>query len=222
MRYGPKRRWTARHSLERRPHRRRDAKGLQTTNAEFVRKLIAALVGSVLEPLDTLQELADALGNDPNFATTVLNKLAGKQPLDETLTALSGKSVDGLIEYVGLRETISRAADALQKSQNGGDIPDKDLFVRRIGAARAFDGAVIIGCDDNPWTTAEFIVWLESQGAFNHPYWMCRGSWSYAYNKIITDTGCGNICLAGAVIEVMGVRGAMTIRVTTSHSVSGW
>ncbi|VEB56968.1 side tail fiber protein [Salmonella enterica subsp. enterica] len=52
----------------------------------------------------------------------------------------------------------------------------------------------------NPWTTAEFIVWLESQGAFNHPYWMCRGSWSYAYNKIITDTGCGNICLAGAVI----------------------
>ncbi|EBV4416632.1 phage tail protein, partial [Salmonella enterica subsp. enterica serovar Stanley] len=130
--------------------------------------------------------------------------------------------VDGLIEYVGLRETISRAADALQKSQNGGDIPDKDLFVRRIGAARAFDGAVTIGCDDNPWTTAEFIVWLESQGAFNHPYWMCRGSWSYAYNKIITDTGCGNICLAGAVIEVMGVRGAMTIRVTTSHSVSGW
>ncbi|EOJ9482363.1 tail fiber protein, partial [Salmonella enterica subsp. enterica serovar Eko] len=63
-----------------------DAKGLQTANAEFVRKLIAALVGSVPESLDTLQELADALGNDPNFATTVLNKLAGKQPLDETLT----------------------------------------------------------------------------------------------------------------------------------------
>ncbi|EDV5229560.1 phage tail protein [Salmonella enterica subsp. enterica] len=81
-----------------------DAKGLQTANAEFVRKLIAALVGSVPESLDTLQELADALGNDPSFATTVLNKLAGKQPLDDTLTALSGKSVDGLIEYVGLGE----------------------------------------------------------------------------------------------------------------------
>ncbi|MGS9273103.1 phage tail protein, partial [Salmonella enterica subsp. enterica serovar Infantis] len=37
-----------------------------------------------------------------------------------------------------------------------------------------------------------------------------------------TDTGCGNISIAGAVIEVMGVRGAMTNRVTTSHSVSGW
>ncbi|ECC3876523.1 phage tail protein [Salmonella enterica subsp. indica] len=104
-----------------------DAKGLQTANAEFVRKLIAALVGSVPESLDTLQELADALGNDPNFATTVLNKLAGKQPLDETLTALSGKSVDGLIEYVGLRETISRATGAMQKDQNLNDVPDKAL-----------------------------------------------------------------------------------------------
>ncbi|EIN2566873.1 prophage tail fiber N-terminal domain-containing protein [Salmonella enterica] len=111
-----------------------DAKGLQTANAEFVRKLIAALVGSVPESLDTLQELADALGNDPNFATTVLNKLVGKQPLDDTLTALSGKSVDGLIEYVGLRETINRAAGALQKDQNGADIPDKKQFARTIGA----------------------------------------------------------------------------------------
>ncbi|EAV7558870.1 prophage tail fiber N-terminal domain-containing protein [Salmonella enterica] len=119
-----------------------DAKGLQTANAEFVRKLIAALVGSVPESLDTLQELADALGNDPNFATTVLNKLAGKQPLDETLTALSGKSVDGLIEYVGLRETISRATGAMQKDQNGADIPDKSLFVRNIGALPANGTAV--------------------------------------------------------------------------------
>ncbi|ECX8500385.1 prophage tail fiber N-terminal domain-containing protein [Salmonella enterica] len=119
-----------------------DAKGLQTANAEFVRKLIAALVGSVPESLDTLQELADALGNDPNFATTVLNKLAGKQPLDDTLTALSGKSVDGLIEYVGLRETINHAADALLKSQNGGDIPEKPLFVQNIGALPASGTAV--------------------------------------------------------------------------------
>ncbi|ELB6045415.1 phage tail protein [Salmonella enterica] len=124
------------------------------------------------------------------------------------------------IQNVGLKETVNQAAGAMQKDQNGDDIPDKDLFVRRIGAARAFDGAVTIGGDANPWTTAEFIVWLESQGAFNHPYWMCRGSWAYAYNKIITDTGCGNICLAGAVIEVMGVRGAMTIRVTTPTTTS--
>ncbi|EAA6275733.1 phage tail protein [Salmonella enterica subsp. enterica] len=120
-----------------------------------------------------------------------------------------------------VKAAMDNANGRLEKNSNGSDIPDKDLFVRQIGAARAFDGAVTIGGDANPWTTAEFIVWLESQGAFNHPYWMCRGAWSYALNKVITDTGCGNICLAGAVIEVMGVRGAMTVRVTTPTTTSG-
>ncbi|EOH0856185.1 phage tail protein [Salmonella enterica subsp. enterica serovar 50:k:e,n,x,z15] len=109
----------------------------------------------------------------------------------------------------------------LQKDKNGSDIPDIDLFVRNIGAARAFNGGIAIGDDANPWTTAEFIVWLENHGAFNHPYWICKGSWDYAGNKVIIDTGCGNICLAGAVVEVMGIRGAMTIRVTTPTTVSG-
>ncbi|EBH1353781.1 phage tail protein [Salmonella enterica] len=80
------------------------AAGIEIATAAFVAAKVAQLVGSAPETLDTLKELADALGNDPNFATTVLNKLAGKQPLDDTLTALSGKSVDGLIEYVGLGE----------------------------------------------------------------------------------------------------------------------
>ncbi|ENT7943749.1 prophage tail fiber N-terminal domain-containing protein [Salmonella enterica] len=118
------------------------AAGIEIATAAFVAAKVAQLVGSAPEALDTLKELADALGNDPNFATTVLNKLAGKQPLDETLTALSGKSVDGLIEYVGLRETINHAADALHKSQNGGDIPEKPLFVQNIGALPASGTAV--------------------------------------------------------------------------------
>ncbi|EAV6214522.1 shikimate transporter [Salmonella enterica] len=109
------------------------AAGIEIATAAFVAAKVAQLVGSAPEALDTLKELADALGNDPNFATAVLNKLAGKQPLDETLTALSGKGADGLIEYIGLEETINRAAGALQKSQNGGDIPDKKQFVRNIG-----------------------------------------------------------------------------------------
>ncbi|EAW1824800.1 phage tail protein [Salmonella enterica subsp. diarizonae] len=120
-----------------------------------------------------------------------------------------------------VKAAMDNANGRLEKNSNGGDIPDKGLFAQNISAALAFSGVVTVGGDDNPWTTAEFIVWLESQGAFNHPYWMCRGAWSYALNKTITDTGCGNICLAGAVIEVMGVRGAMTIRVTTPTTTSG-
>ncbi|EDC2356215.1 hypothetical protein GAA99_13175 [Salmonella enterica] len=122
---------------------------------------------------------------------------------------------------LGLGETAKQAAGAMQKDQNGGDIPDIDLFVRNIGAARAFNGGINIGGDSGSWTTAEFITWLESQGAFNHPYWMCKGSWAYDSNKVITDTGCGSICLAGAVVEVMGTGGAITIRVTTPTTTSG-
>ncbi|HFJ8695309.1 TPA: hypothetical protein ACGWFB_002750 [Salmonella enterica subsp. enterica serovar Jangwani] len=193
----------------------------QLATTAFVRSAIAALVDSSPGALDTLNELAAALGDDPNFATTMTNALAGKQPLDGTLTNLSGKDVPALLQYLGLGETINLAAGALQKDQNGADIPDKGLFAQNIGAALAFSSGIHIGGDSNPWTTAEFISWLESQGVFNHRYWMCRGSWSYADNKTITDTGCGNICLAGAVVEVMGFRGAMTIRVTTPTTTSG-
>ncbi|WP_232481240.1 phage tail protein [Citrobacter freundii] len=124
------------------------------------------------------------------------------------------------VQNIGLQDTVNKAAGSLQKEQNGADVPQPDWFVRNIGAARAFSGTVSIGGGGN-WTTAEFIAWLESQGAFNHPYWMCKGSWVYAGNRTITDTGCGNIQLAGAVVEVMGVRDAMTIRVTTATTGEG-
>ncbi|MGM8192837.1 phage tail protein [Escherichia coli] len=80
----------------------------QIATTAFVKSAIAAMVGSAPEALDTLNELAAALGNDPNFATTMLNALAGKQPLDNTLTNLSGKDVAGLLTYLGLGEASKR------------------------------------------------------------------------------------------------------------------
>ncbi len=76
----------------------------QIATTAFVKSAIAGMVGSAPAALDTLNELAAALGNDPNFATTMLNALAGKQPLDNTLTHLSGKDVAGLLAYLGLGE----------------------------------------------------------------------------------------------------------------------
>ncbi|MHA6216082.1 hypothetical protein ACXYWB_26265, partial [Escherichia coli] len=75
----------------------------QIATTAFVKSAIAGMVGSAPAALDTLNELAAALGNDPNFATTMLNALAGKQPLDNTLTNLSGKDVAGLLTYLGLQ-----------------------------------------------------------------------------------------------------------------------
>ncbi|EJI6827383.1 phage tail protein [Salmonella enterica] len=99
----------------------------QIANTEFLASSIAAIVDSAPAALDTLNELAAALGNDPNFATTMINALAGKQPLDNTLTNLSGKDVAGLLAYLGLGETINLATGAMQKDQNLNDVPDKAL-----------------------------------------------------------------------------------------------
>ena len=79
----------------------------QIATTAFVKSAIAGMVGSAPAALDTLNELAAALGNDPNFATTMLNALAGKQPLDNTLTNLSGKDVAGLLTYLQLRESFT-------------------------------------------------------------------------------------------------------------------
>ncbi|WP_249509387.1 phage tail protein [Escherichia coli] len=96
----------------------------QIATTAFVKSAIAAMVGSAPAALDTLNELAAALGNDPNFSTTVLNALAGKQPLDNTLTNLSGKDVAGLLAYLGLANYADKAS--LANQEFSGPVSSKD------------------------------------------------------------------------------------------------
>lgn len=71
--------------------------GETTTGTDTVRAVtpagvaaaIGALVDSAPGTLNTLNELAAALADDPNFATTITDALAGKQPLDTDLTAIA-------------------------------------------------------------------------------------------------------------------------------------
>ncbi|EOT3783477.1 phage tail protein [Escherichia coli] len=150
----------------------------QIASTAFVMAAIAALVDSSPDALNTLNELAAALGNDPNFATTMTNALAGKQPKDATLTALAelatsadklpyftgadraaltaltsvgrailGKtSTQGVLDYLGLGETINKASGAMQKSANGADISDVSAFrnALQLGTAATRD----VGADN--------------------------------------------------------------------------
>ncbi|MCX9056584.1 hypothetical protein NLN90_11120 [Citrobacter portucalensis] len=88
---------------------------------------ISSLVDSSPAALDTLNELAAALGNDPNFSTTVINKLAGKQPVDATLTGLSGKNDAGLRAYLSLKSAATRDVGSQL-----GQLPGMDLFSSTI------------------------------------------------------------------------------------------
>nr|WP_311236390.1 hypothetical protein [Escherichia coli] len=169
-----------------------------------------------------------SIGNGLNVTGGINGSLNGNAATAtklQTACTINGVSFDGsknielTAEDLNLEQTVELAAGALQKNQNGADIPNKDKFTQTIGACRSFHGSISTGAGN--WTTAQFIEWLESQWAFNHPYWMCKCSWSYGNNKIITDTGCGLIHLAGCVIEVMGNKGAMTIRVTTPSTSTG-
>ncbi|EFN7269612.1 phage tail protein [Escherichia coli] len=112
----------------------------QIATTAFVKSAIAGMVGSAPAALDTLNELAAALGNDPNFATTMLNALAGKQPLDNTLTNLSGKDVAGLLTYLGLGEAryvIQRGANA-----NGAWIRWSDGAIEVFGTGGSNDNGL--------------------------------------------------------------------------------
>lgn len=102
------------------------AAGNNTTRiatTEFVQAAITALINGAPATLDTLKEIAAAINNDPKFSTTINNALSGKQPLDETLTHLSGKDVAGLLAYLQLGEAAKRNVGT-----GANQIPDMNSF----------------------------------------------------------------------------------------------
>lgn len=175
----------------------------------------AAQSKNAAESAATRAETAAKRAEDIASAVALEDASTTKKGIVQLSSETSSESETLAATPKAVKSAYDNAETRLRKNQNGADIPDKDTFVKNIGAAKAASGNISIGGDSNNWTTAQFIEWLESKGAFNHSYWMCKGSWAYAANKIITDTGCGNIQLSGAVVEVMGVREAMTIRITT-------
>lgn len=176
-----------------------DSNDTSVSTTAWVRQAIAELVDSSPETLDTLSEIAAALGNDPNFATTMTNQLAGKQPLSPLLTAIAavttaanklpyftgsnqvgladftstardllakGSTAD-IINFLGLKTTVDKAAGAMQRSSNGADIPDKVTFAKNIGLSAEtylkFNGEMAVDADINTFGPVEAFMGVWSK-----------------------------------------------------------
>lgn len=87
---------------------------------EEVKAAIESIIGSAPDVLDTLKEIADALGNDPNFATTITKKLAAlaeqiNQEIEDRTEAVSQVQGDLDIKYQELSSKITLQGENLNK-----------------------------------------------------------------------------------------------------------
>lgn len=117
-----------------------NSKKLATT--EFVAKALAALAGSAPEALDTLKELADALGNDPNFATTVLNKLAEKLAKDQNGADIPNPAL--FVKNLGLGDGSGRLVNVQLFTSSGIYTPTagaKFIIVEAVGGGAGGGGS---------------------------------------------------------------------------------
>ena len=100
---------------------------------------------------------------------------------------------------------------------------DITLTPGNIGAAASSQAWLNTGDSGQSLSTSSFITLLQNNGAFNQRTWIARCSWAYANNASIPDseTKCGTIPLAGALIEItsFGMTN-YTIRITTATTTS--
>ncbi|EFC3507112.1 phage tail protein [Escherichia coli] len=135
----------------------------QIASTAFVMAAIAALVDSSPDALNTLNELAAALGNDPNFATTMTNALAGKQSKDATLTALAelATSADKLPYFTGADRAALTALTSVGRAILGKTSTQGVLDYLGLGEGSALPVGVPV-----PWPSATPPTgWLKCNGA---------------------------------------------------------
>ena len=108
----------------------------QLANTAFVQAAIAALVASSPAALDTLNELAAALGNDPNFAATMTNALAGK--MDKAANGTDIADVSEFLKNLGLGEAAKRDVGTGENQ-----IPDMASFASGDGWMKLPNGKIL-------------------------------------------------------------------------------
>ncbi|EDX7749382.1 phage tail protein [Salmonella enterica subsp. enterica serovar Thompson] len=154
----------------------------QIASTAFVMAAIAALVDSSPDALNTLNELAAALGNDPNFATTMTNALAGKQSKDATLTALAelATSADKLPYFTGADRAALTALTSVGRAILGKTSTQGVLDYLGLGEGSALPVGVPV-----PWPSATPPAgWLKCNGAAFSSEMYPRLAMAYPTNKL--------------------------------------
>lgn len=111
----------------------------QLATTAFVQAALAALTGAAPAALDTLKELADALGNDPHFSATVLNQLAGKMDIAKNGSDIA--DVAAFLKNLGLGEAAKRNVGS-----DTNQIPDMNAFssgLSRTGWQKIAGGLIL-------------------------------------------------------------------------------
>lgn len=140
----------------------------------FIAKMSAAF-GKDFQTLDaTLTALAGLATGADKLPYFTGNDTAGQTDLTSVGRDIIGKaSIADILTYLGLGETAKQAAGALQKSQNGGDIPDKKQFARTIGAVTSTtitlgeSGWLKIATVVMPQSTSTVVIKLYGGAGFN-------------------------------------------------------
>ncbi|EPO3210541.1 tail fiber protein, partial [Escherichia coli] len=153
----------------------------------------------------------------------------------QTARTIGGVSFDGSaninlpgVNIAGNQNTTGNAATATKlltaRTINGVSFDGSaniSLSPANIGCPASPTGWLVTGDNGASITTEQLVTLLRDNGAFNAKAWIARCAWAYANSASIPDseTGCGIIPLAGAVIEVFNNGSSSnnyTIRITTA------
>ncbi|HCP2466409.1 phage tail protein [Escherichia coli] len=168
----------------------------------------STVVTATKEYVDNLLEEHEKSRNHPRASQAApgLVQLSSQTDLDSEIMAATPKAIKIVMENANGR---------LAKNRNGGDIPNKELFLINVGAPRVYAKDGYVGEAGQRWTTEQFVEWLNERGAFRPGLWIFRANISLSRHSVLTDTGYGDICLGGCLIEVSGDINGGIIRITT-------
>lgn len=190
----------------------------QLVTKQFVDTSIANLVNSAPSTLDTLNELAAALGNDPNFATTVTNSLAGKLSL--TGGSMTGQITTNQTVFNNAQQLVTKQYVDAQIVAGGGasqftqltDTPSSytaNRFLKSTGSgldwfdltSKTLTWDFYNALGDLPSASGNHgqIAHVHAEGAV---YYAHNGSWVKLANDSRVDNSISNIALSGNDLSV--------------------